>query len=128
MIDNYDSFTYNLYQLIGTMYEDIKVYRNDAITIEEIEMLDPEALIISPGPGYPADAGITIEAIKHFAPKIPILGVCLGHQAICEVFGLEIKNAKKNYKTMYLLYHSICEMSIKRVYFLNFIYVLCKVS
>lgn len=93
MIDNYDSFTYNLYQLIGTMYEDIKVYRNDAITIEEIEMLDPEALIISPGPGYPADAGITIEAIKHFAPKIPILGVCLGHQAIVEAFGGKIVKA-----------------------------------
>lgn len=95
MIDNYDSFTYNLYQMIGTMYPDIKVFRNDAVTIEEIEKLNPEAIIISPGPGYPADAGISIPVIKHFATQIPILGVCLGHQAIVEAFGGKIIKAKQ---------------------------------
>lgn len=95
MIDNYDSFTYNLYQLIGTMYEDIRVFRNDAVTIEELEQMNPEAIIISPGPGYPADAGISIQAIKHFATQIPILGVCLGHQAIVEAFGGKIIKAKQ---------------------------------
>ncbi len=94
MIDNYDSFTYNLYQLIGTIYPDIKVVRNDEITIDEIEKLSPEALIISPGPGYPADAGISVEAIKRFSGQIPILGICLGHQAIAEAFGGKIVKAK----------------------------------
>ena len=94
MIDNYDSFTYNLYQLIGTLYADIKVVRNDEITIDEIEKMSPEALIISPGPGYPADAGISVEAIKRFSGKIPILGICLGHQAIAEAFGGNIVRAK----------------------------------
>lgn len=87
IIDNYDSFTYNLYQLIGTMYSDIKIFRNDKITIEEIKEMGPEAIVISPGPGYPSDAGISIDAIKYFGTKIPILGVCLGHQAIVEAFG-----------------------------------------
>lgn len=95
MIDNYDSFTYNLYQLIGTMYPDIKVFRNDEITIEEMENLNPDGIIISPGPGYPADAGISIPAIKHFATEIPILGVCLGHQAIVEAFGGRIVKAEQ---------------------------------
>lgn len=94
MIDNYDSFTYNLYQLIGTLYADIKVVRNDEITIEEIEKMRPEALIISPGPGYPADAGISVEAIRRFSGEIPILGICLGHQAIAEAFGGKIIRAK----------------------------------
>lgn len=94
MIDNYDSFTYNLYQLIGTLYADIKVVRNDEITIEEIEKMKPEALIISPGPGYPADAGISVEAIRRFSGEIPILGICLGHQAIAEAFGGKIIRAK----------------------------------
>ncbi len=94
MIDNYDSFTYNLYQLIGTLYSDIKVVRNDEITIEEIEKMKPEALIISPGPGYPADAGISVEAIRRFSGEIPILGICLGHQAIAEAFGGKIIRAK----------------------------------
>ncbi|MDE6600142.1 MAG: aminodeoxychorismate/anthranilate synthase component II, partial [Oscillospiraceae bacterium] len=94
MIDNYDSFTYNLYQLIGTLYSDIKVIRNDEITIEEIEKMKPEALIISPGPGYPADAGISVEAIRRFSGEIPILGICLGHQAIAEAFGGKIIRAK----------------------------------
>lgn len=94
MIDNYDSFTYNLYQLIGTLYADIKVIRNDEITVEEIEKMKPEALIISPGPGYPADAGISVEAIRRFSGEIPILGICLGHQAIAEAFGGKIIRAK----------------------------------
>ncbi len=94
MIDNYDSFTYNLYQLIGTIYPDIKVVRNDEITLDEIEKLSPEALIISPGPGYPADAGISVEAVKRFSGQIPILGICLGHQAIAEAFGGKIVKAK----------------------------------
>lgn len=94
LIDNYDSFTYNLYQQIGSIYPDIKVVRNDRITIDEIEKLAPEALIISPGPGYPAEAGISVEAIKHFSGKLPILGVCLGHQSIAEAFGGKIVKAK----------------------------------
>jgi len=95
LIDNYDSFTYNLYQQIGAIYHDIKVCRNDMISLEAIERLSPEAIVISPGPGYPGDAGISVEAIKHFAGKIPILGVCLGHQAIAEAFGGEIVRAQK---------------------------------
>ena len=95
LIDNYDSFSYNLYQLIGSVKPDIKVIRNDDCTIEEIEKMEPEALILSPGPGRPEDAGICIEAIKYFAGKIPILGVCLGHQAICKAFGGTVSYAKE---------------------------------
>lgn len=95
LIDNYDSFSYNLYQLIGSVEKDIKVIRNDECTIEEIEAMKPEALILSPGPGKPSDAGICIDAIKHFADKLPILGVCLGHQAICEAFGGTVSYAKE---------------------------------
>lgn len=95
MIDNYDSFTYNLYQYIGGLYPDIKVFRNDEITLDEIEKLNPEALIISPGPAFPKDAGISVEAIKRFAPKMPILGVCLGHQSIAEAFGGKIVVARE---------------------------------
>lgn len=95
LIDNYDSFTYNLYQQIGAIYHDIKVCRNDMISLEAIERLSPEAIVISPGPGYPGGAGISVEAIKHFAGKIPILGVCLGHQAIAEAFGGKIVRADK---------------------------------
>lgn len=87
IIDNYDSFTYNLYQLIAKEVEDVQVYRNDKITVAELERLQPEAIIISPGPGAPKDAGICIELIQKLAPKIPIFGVCLGHQAITEAFG-----------------------------------------
>ncbi len=86
LIDNYDSFSYNVYQLIGSVEPDIKVVRNDEYTVEEIEAMKPEALILSPGPGKPSDAGICIEAIKYFAGKLPIFGICLGHQAICEVY------------------------------------------
>ena len=95
LIDNYDSFTYNLYQAIGVMNSDVQVYRNDEITPDEIEKLNPQAIIVSPGPGYPKDAGISVEVIKKFSGKIPILGVCLGHQSISEAFGGEIVHAKK---------------------------------
>ena len=95
LIDNYDSFSYNLYQLVGEINPDIKVIRNDEMTVEEIENLSPEKIIISPGPGKPEDAGICIDVIKHFAGKVPILGVCLGHQAICKAFGAAVSHAKK---------------------------------
>ena len=93
LIDNYDSFSYNLYQLIGSVEPDVKVVRNDAYTLEEIEAMKPEAIILSPGPGRPEDAGICIPVIKEFAGKIPILGVCLGHQAIAEAFGATVGHA-----------------------------------
>lgn len=95
LIDNYDSFTYNLYQAVGVMNKDIQVVRNDEITLEEIEKLAPQAIIISPGPAYPKDAGISIDTVKTFSGKIPILGVCLGHQSIAEAFGGKIVHAKK---------------------------------
>ena len=95
LIDNYDSFSYNLYQLIGSVNPDIQVVRNDEISLGEIEKLVPEAIVLSPGPGRPEEAGICIPVIKEFAGKIPILGVCLGHQAICETFGATISYAKK---------------------------------
>lgn len=95
LIDNYDSFSYNVYQLIGSVEPDIKVVRNDEYTVEEIETMKPEALILSPGPGKPSDAGICIEAIKYFAEKLPIFGICLGHQAICEAFGGRVSYAKE---------------------------------
>jgi anthranilate synthase component 2 len=95
LIDNYDSFSYNLYQLIGGIRPDLKVVRNDACTVEEIRALRPEALFLSPGPGRPADAGICEAAIRALAGEIPIFGVCLGHQAICEAFGGEISYAKQ---------------------------------
>ena len=95
LIDNYDSFSYNLYQLIGSVEKDIKVIRNDEYTIEEIEAMGPEALILSPGPGKPADAGVCIDAVKYFAGKLPMMGVCLGHQAICEAFGGTVSYAKE---------------------------------
>jgi anthranilate synthase/aminodeoxychorismate synthase-like glutamine amidotransferase len=87
MIDNYDSFTYNLVQYFGELGQELQVFRNDKITIAEIEKLAPKKIVISPGPGTPTDAGISMEVIRHFAGKIPILGVCLGHQAIGQVFG-----------------------------------------
>ncbi|MCR5027472.1 MAG: aminodeoxychorismate/anthranilate synthase component II [Methanobrevibacter sp.] len=95
LIDNYDSFSYNLYQLIGEVTPDIKVSRNDKITLEEIGELNPDAIILSPGPGKPKDAGICIDVVREFSGKIPILGVCLGHQSICEAFGGEISYAKR---------------------------------
>ena len=95
LIDNYDSFSYNLFQLIGKINPDIQVSRNDKITIEEISDLNPECIILSPGPGKPENAGICIDIVKEFHDRIPILGVCLGHQAICAAFGGEISYAKR---------------------------------
>ncbi|MBE6499792.1 MAG: aminodeoxychorismate/anthranilate synthase component II [Methanobrevibacter thaueri] len=95
LIDNYDSFAYNLYQLIGEVTPDIKISRNDKITTDEIEKLNPEAIILSPGPGKPENAGICIDIVEKFHNKIPILGVCLGHQAICAGFGGVVDHAKR---------------------------------
>lgn len=95
MIDNYDSFTYNLYQYIGQLHTDIKVFRNDEITLDEIEKLNPDAIIISPGPAFPKDAGISVDVIKRFAKSVPILGVCLGHQSIAEAFGGKVVVANR---------------------------------
>ncbi len=95
LIDNYDSFSFNLYQYIGEFNSDIKVIRNNELTIKEIEELNPQAIIISPGPGKPKDAGIIEEVIKYFSDKKPVLGICLGHQAICEAFGGTITYAKE---------------------------------
>ena len=95
MIDNYDSFTYNLVQYLREMAADVQVFRNDAITVAEIEKLAPTAIVISPGPGRPEDAGVSCDAIRAFAGKIPLLGVCLGHQAMGLVFGGQVVHAKK---------------------------------
>lgn len=95
LIDNYDSFTYNLYQYIGIFTEDIKVVRNDKITIAEIESMNPDRIVISPGPKSPKEAGICLELIRHFAGRKPILGICLGHQCIGEAFGATVSYAKK---------------------------------
>ena len=95
LIDNYDSFAYNLYQLIGSIDEKIKVIRNDEMTVDQIEKLNPDVIIISPGPGKPSEAGNIEEVIKYFYDKKPILGVCLGHQAICEAFGSTITYDKE---------------------------------
>ena len=95
LIDNYDSFSYNLFQLIGELEPDIKVVRNDERTVSEIEALAPDRLVISPGPGRPSEAGIIVEAARTVAGRIPTLGVCLGHQAICEAFGATVTYAKR---------------------------------
>lgn len=95
LIDNYDSFSYNLFQLIGSLNPDIRVIRNDAATVKEIENTHPEAIVLSPGPGRPEDAGICIDVVKELGASIPILGVCLGHQAICTAYGGTISYAKK---------------------------------
>ncbi len=93
LIDNYDSFSYNLYQLIGQLNTDIKTVRNDQITIKEIIDLNPEAIVLSPGPGRPVDAGICVSLVKELKGKYPILGVCLGHQAICTAYGATVDHA-----------------------------------
>lgn len=95
LIDNYDSFSYNLYQLIGEIDTDIKVIRNDEMTIEEIRQLKPTHIILSPGPGRPENAGITVEVAKELGKEIPTLGVCLGHQAICQAYGATITYARE---------------------------------
>ncbi|SDK18371.1 anthranilate synthase component II [Sediminibacillus albus] len=93
LIDNYDSFTYNLYQYISVLEKEVRVFRNDALTLEEVEALSPEAIVLSPGPGTPEKAGICIEVVKRFAGSIPILGICLGHQAIGSAFGGKVIHA-----------------------------------
>ena len=95
LIDNYDSFSYNLYQLIGSITQDIRVIRNDEMSVEEIEALNPSHIILSPGPGKPEDAGICEDVVRKLGGKIPILGVCLGHQAICEVYGAVVTYAQR---------------------------------
>ncbi|PKL52404.1 MAG: anthranilate/aminodeoxychorismate synthase component II [Nitrospira bacterium HGW-Nitrospira-1] len=106
IIDNYDSFTYNLVQYFGELGEDIRVFRNNKISIQEIEEMRPEGIVISPGPCTPKEAGISVSVIKHFAGKLPILGVCLGHQSIGAAFGGEIVRAPRlmHGKTS-LIYH-----------------------
>ena len=94
IIDNYDSFTYNLYQMIGQVSPDLKVIRNDALTVDELAALGASHIVLSPGPGHPRDAGICIETVKRLAGAVPILGVCLGHQAICEAYGATVSHAK----------------------------------
>ena len=93
LIDNYDSFSYNLYQLIGSVNPHIKIIRNDEMTVDEVSRAQPDSIILSPGPGRPEAAGICIDIVRHLADKIPILGVCLGHQAICAAFGAQVSYA-----------------------------------
>jgi anthranilate synthase/aminodeoxychorismate synthase-like glutamine amidotransferase len=95
LIDNYDSFTYNLVQILEQLDQEVKVFRNDRIDIQSIEALQPSAIVVSPGPGTPANSGVSIEAIDHLGPKIPILGVCLGHQAIAASYGAEVVGADR---------------------------------
>jgi anthranilate synthase component 2 len=95
MIDNYDSFTYNVVQYLGELKADVQVYRNDEISIEQIEALNPERIVVSPGPCTPNEAGVSMEVIKTFAGKLPILGICLGHQSIGQVFGGNVVRARK---------------------------------
>jgi anthranilate synthase component 2 len=95
MIDNYDSFTYNLVQYLGELGEDVRVFRNDAITLKEMDALAPTHIVISPGPCTPNEAGVSVAAIKHFAGRVPILGVCLGHQSIGQAFGGRIVPARE---------------------------------
>lgn len=95
LIDNYDSFSYNLFQLVGEIDPDIRVIRNDEMTVGEIRELAPARIILSPGPGRPEDAGVIIDVVKELGAEIPILGVCLGHQAICAAFGAVVTYAKK---------------------------------
>ncbi len=95
MIDNYDSFTYNLVQYFGELGQDVRVYRNDKITIEEMEALRPQQLVVSPGPCTPNEAGISVDAIRHFAGRLPVLGVCLGHQSLAVAFGGEVVRADR---------------------------------
>ena len=95
LIDNYDSFSYNLYQLIGEIEPDIKVIRNDEMTVTEIREMHPSRIILSPGPGRPEDAGVIVEAARKLGRDIPVLGVCLGHQAVCAAFGAAVTYARE---------------------------------
>ncbi|MCX7984294.1 MAG: aminodeoxychorismate/anthranilate synthase component II [Bacteroidetes bacterium] len=115
VLDNYDSFTYNLVQIVGTLVSEVRVFRNDAITVDELDQLRPHGIIISPGPGRPEDAGISMEVIRVLGDRIPILGVCLGHQAIGAVYGASIVHApelvhgktSKIYHTNHFLFHNM---------------------
>ncbi len=95
MIDNYDSFTYNLVQYFGELGEDVRVYRNNKISIDQIEALRPSRIVVSPGPCTPKEAGISVEAIRHFSGRVPLLGVCLGHQSLAVAFGGEVVRAER---------------------------------
>jgi anthranilate synthase component 2 len=97
LIDNYDSFSYNLYQYVGELSDDIRVIRNDEMTVDEIREMAPDHIILSPGPGIPSEAGLLLDVIRHYAGRIPMLGVCLGHQAIGEAFGAHLTNLSKVY-------------------------------
>ena len=110
LIDNYDSFTYNLYQYLGELEEEVTVIRNDQLTLQDIQALKPEAIVLSPGPGRPENAGICVEIIQTFYQTIPILGICLGHQAIGHAFGATIKKAENimHGKTSQIRHDSIC--------------------
>ncbi len=112
LIDNYDSFSYNLYQLIGEVNPDVKVIRNDELSVEEISKLKPERIILSPGPGRPENAGILMDVVKQLGKEIPVLGVCLGHQAICAAFGATVTYAKKlmHGKQSVVVFDEACEL------------------
>lgn len=112
LIDNYDSFSYNLFQLVGELVPNIRVIRNDALTVDEVAALDPEAILLSPGPGRPADAGICEELVRTLSGTVPILGVCLGHQAICEAFGGTIVHAPRimHGKSSLILFENRCPL------------------
>lgn len=112
LIDNYDSFSYNLYQIVGTLDPDILVIRNDEKTVDEIEALHPDQIILSPGPGRPEDGGVMIQLIQKLGGKIPILGICLGHQAICAAFGASITYARElmHGKQSEVLFETACPL------------------
>ena len=112
LIDNYDSFSYNLYQIVGTLDPDILVIRNDEKTVDEIEALHPDRIILSPGPGRPEEGGIMIQLIQRLGNKIPILGICLGHQAICAAFGASITYARElmHGKQSEVLFETACPL------------------
>lgn len=123
LIDNYDSFTYNLYQQISGLGKEVEVFRNDAISIDEIRKLNPEAIVLSPGPGTPEDAGITVQIVKDLYKEFPILGICLGHQSIGAAFGSEIVRANRimhgklsslNYEQKGLFQHIHDEIEVMR--------------
>ncbi|MBA1438731.1 MAG: aminodeoxychorismate/anthranilate synthase component II [Epsilonproteobacteria bacterium] len=112
MIDNYDSFTYNIVQYCKELGADLKVVRNDEVSVEEIEALNPQKIIISPGPASPDEAGATLQVIEHFKDKLPIFGICLGHQSIAQVFGAEVVRAKNmmHGKTSLMRQNNSCEI------------------